>query len=250
MAEVSAMTLFSLFSSVLGGNVLPRMSVTSPPNPPQGFLPSLSGTQAAALAGISLLNSACSAYEGQAPTLISITGGVVGMTTIFLLSRRLRGSAPAAALPPAENNGHAVDNSRKTMGELTAAIERNPGDKDAHYERGLARERSGDHQGAIEDFSRMLEIEPNSARILVRRGTVKLDSGDVRGAIEDHTLAAAIDPGYAGAYFHRALAHEAAGEWDQARENYLAAKKKGGHGGIGIFADRGLRELEKKAPAS
>jgi tetratricopeptide (TPR) repeat protein len=207
----------------------------------------LDGARTAALTGIAVLGTACSSYEGADTTsLLTITGGAVG-AAIFFYARRGRTPVVANGVPAqlTGSNGSTVNTPEGEIEALTKAIELNPNDAAAYNARALAREKMRDPQGAVADFNHAIELDPNNARFFLWRGSAKYDCGDYLGAVDDHTRAIEINPDYASAYFYRALAEEGLGLYEEARRDYLAAKKRGGHSGVAIFADRGLRALEK-----
>jgi tetratricopeptide (TPR) repeat protein len=70
-------------------------------------------------------------------------------------------------------------------------------------ERGIAKGKEGDYQGAIADYTKAIEIDPKDADAYIRRGNARYDLGDKPGAIADYTKAIEIDPKYAAVYFNR-----------------------------------------------
>jgi tetratricopeptide (TPR) repeat protein len=60
--------------------------------------------------------------------------------------------------------------------------------------RGLARESSGDLDGAVADFDASLAIDPGYSAAYVNRGRARIGKGDVRGAVEDWDDALALNP--------------------------------------------------------
>src|SRR5438128_7669797 len=81
--------------------------------------------------------------------------------------------------------------------------------------RGLAREAKGDHDGAIADYSRAIELDPKFAvGAYSNRGLAKQAKGDLDGAIADYNRAIELDPKLAIFYYLRALAKEAKGDLD------------------------------------
>ena len=64
----------------------------------------------------------------------------------------------------------------------------------------------GDLQGAIADYERAIEINPQFVGAYSNRGNARQDIGDLDGSIADYELAIKIDPFYAKAYGNRGLA--------------------------------------------
>ncbi len=62
------------------------------------------------------------------------------------------------------------------------------------YDSARQREENGDLEGAIKDYSKAIELSPDSQYILNSRGVAKYKNGDARGAIKDYTTALGIAP--------------------------------------------------------
>ena len=60
---------------------------------------------------------------------------------------------------------------------------------DDYNSRGLAKETKGDHDGAIADYNRAIELDPKQPRAYMNRGFAKQANGDVDGAIADYNRA-------------------------------------------------------------
>ena len=78
--------------------------------------------------------------------------------------------------------------------DYTLAIKINPNYAKAYYNRGYVRKDLGDKQGAIDDYNQVIRINPNYAGAYNNRGNVRKDLGDKPGAIEDYTQAIKINP--------------------------------------------------------
>ncbi|HBE60500.1 MAG TPA: hypothetical protein DDW56_24175, partial [Cyanobacteria bacterium UBA11366] len=63
------------------------------------------------------------------------------------------------------------------ISDYNRAIEINPNYTFAYYNRGITRSRQGDKKGAIADFDRAIELEPNYAPVYLSRGNARDDSG-------------------------------------------------------------------------
>jgi tetratricopeptide (TPR) repeat protein len=60
----------------------------------------------------------------------------------------------------------------------------------AYNNRGLARYRLGDKQGAVADYNQALRIDPNHVNAYYNRGLARRGLGDKQGAIQDFQKAA------------------------------------------------------------
>ena len=63
----------------------------------------------------------------------------------------------------------------------------------AYSNRGLARYESGDYEGAIADFNKAIELNPEFALTYNKRGIVKCELEDYEGAISDFNQAIELD---------------------------------------------------------
>lgn len=63
------------------------------------------------------------------------------------------------------------------------------------WESGWKKERNQDYSGAINDYTRSIEIRPNNGGMYANRASVRFDSGDYTGAINDYTKALEVEPG-------------------------------------------------------
>ncbi len=78
---------------------------------------------------------------------------------------------------------------RGAIADYTKAIEINPNFADAYYNRGLAKADLKDYRGAIADYTKAIEIDPNDAKAYVNRGNAKFELGDKDGACLDWSKA-------------------------------------------------------------
>jgi len=105
---------------------------------------------------------------------------------------------------------------RATVARETRAIEKNPRDAHAYLRRGTAREKLGDHAGAILDDSAALRLDPKSAVALTNRANARAAQRDFPGALADYNQAIALDPRHASAFLNR-------GNIEAEQRNYTAA---------------------------
>ncbi len=93
------------------------------------------------------------------------------------------------------------------IADYDKAIELDPQNAFAYYNRGTARKDKGDMDGAIADFNRAIELDPQDIFIYCLRGIVRKDKGDMDGAIADFNRAIELDPQNAFAYINRSKAY-------------------------------------------
>lgn len=72
------------------------------------------------------------------------------------------------------------------------AVAVNPGDRDAHYRRGIANHVLGQYAAAIADFNRVVELDPNNTDGYYRRALVQADEGAIDDAIGDLNQALSV----------------------------------------------------------
>ena len=89
------------------------------------------------------------------------------------------------------------------IADFTKAIELNPNDVAAYNNRGVSKANLKDYYGAIADYTKAIELDPNNAMAYYNRGFVKNNLKDDYGAIADFTKAIELDPNYADAYNNR-----------------------------------------------
>ena len=76
---------------------------------------------------------------------------------------------------------------------------------DYYLDTGMEKGKSGDLQGAIADFSKAIQVNPQHARAYYNRAHAKELNNDLNGAIADYNKAVEIDPQYALAYHNRGI---------------------------------------------
>ncbi len=72
-----------------------------------------------------------------------------------------------------------------------------------YLEQGNAKYNLQDYRGAIQDFNKAIEINPQLAEAYLNRGNAKDDLQDYSGAIQDYNKAIEINPQLAEAYLNR-----------------------------------------------
>jgi tetratricopeptide (TPR) repeat protein len=119
--------------------------------------------------------------------------------------------------PPTDNRG--VAKRRKgdydgAIADCSKAIELDPKYAFAYNSRGAAKDHKGDYDGAIADFSKAIEFDPKYANAYNNRGDAEDHKGDYDGAIADYGKAIELDPKFAIAYYNRGIAKERKGDFD------------------------------------
>jgi len=120
------------------------------------------------------------------------------------------------------------------------AIQLDPNDADAYYNRGITYYHKGQYDRAIENFNKAIALDQNYALAYNNRGVAYDKKGQHDRAIEDYNKAIALDPNFAQAYTSRGLLYlvklgnkeKGCSDWKKACElgecgNYEIAKKNG-----------------------
>jgi tetratricopeptide (TPR) repeat protein len=108
--------------------------------------------------------------------------------------------------------------------DFTKVIELEPAAADAYYNRGLACAEMGDIRQAILDYTKAIQLDLNAADAFSNRGRAYAQLGDLEQAIRDFSQAIVLDPGQAGNYHNRGHAYAFYGELELAiidLERYL-----------------------------
>ena len=85
----------------------------------------------------------------------------------------------------------------------------------------------GDFKGAIADYTKAIEINPNYGRAYNNRGNSKHNLKDYQGAIADYTKAIKIDPNDADYYYNRGNSKEELGDLKGACTDWRKAAELG-----------------------
>ena len=100
---------------------------------------------------------------------------------------------------------------------------------DAYFSRGLAYEAKGERQRAIDDYSQLIELDPDEADHYDSRGSVYLEVHEFDGAIADYTKAIELDPSDSeyhedgGYHYNRGVAYRGKGDIDRAVVDFKKA---------------------------
>ena len=109
------------------------------------------------------------------------------------------------------------------IADYNKAIELNPQFAEAYNNQGVAKGESGDYQGAIADLDKAIEINPQLTEAYLNRGIAKGTSDDYLGAISDFDKAIELNPQYAEAYYNRGIAKGDSGDYQEAIADYNKA---------------------------
>jgi tetratricopeptide (TPR) repeat protein len=89
--------------------------------------------------------------------------------------------------------------------------------------RGLSRHQQGDLDGAIAEFDRAINSQPDWAQAWNNRGAARHARGDLRQALADFRRAIELAPGYAEAWNNLGFVRHALGEFPRALDDFTRA---------------------------
>ena len=95
----------------------------------------------------------------------------------------------------------------RAIEEFTRAIKLNPNHPDTYYDRGIIYDRRGQPDLAIRDYTRAIKINPRFVLAFLNRGNNYLGKKQYDRAIADFTRAIEINPKYAEAYSNRGFVY-------------------------------------------
>jgi tetratricopeptide (TPR) repeat protein len=111
------------------------------------------------------------------------------------------------------------------MTDFDRAVELNPNDDAPYYNRAQAKRLKKDAAGAIADYTRAIELGSKNPAAYNNRGNARAENNDGDGAIADYTRAIELKPDYARAYYNRAVAKKGKGDANGADADFKAAAK-------------------------
>src|SRR5438876_857348 len=74
------------------------------------------------------------------------------------------------------------------------------------FKKGELKYNNGNYKGAIEDYTKAINLDPKNIDYYLRRGFCRDITGDYKGAIEDFTKVIEIEPKHKWAYLSRGSA--------------------------------------------
>ena len=89
------------------------------------------------------------------------------------------------------------------INELSQAINLNPNNPMHYLNRGYVKHVLMDYKGAMEDYNSALKVNPNFAQAYNNRGVLKVAMNDTKGAFEDYEKALSLNAKYADVYYNR-----------------------------------------------
>jgi len=113
------------------------------------------------------------------------------------------------------------------LDSLETSVDLDPADAHCQSLLGLASHLVGDYGYAIEHYDAAIELEPN-LEFYYYRAMAYLEEEDLEEALDDFDRVIRLEPGYVGAYFGRGRVHALAGRYEQAIEDLTIAAEDPG----------------------
>src|SRR5262245_27364222 len=86
-----------------------------------------------------------------------------------------------------------------------SAFAQAPNTAEYFFKSGLERGAASDFDGAITDFTRVIELDPRHARAYNGRCMARRAKQDIDNALTDCSIAISLDPAFANAYYNRGM---------------------------------------------
>ena len=109
------------------------------------------------------------------------------------------------------------------IADYTKAIEINPNDATSYFNRGISKGYLKNHYAAIADYTKAIEIDPNKADVYNNRGFSKALLKNHYLATADYTKAIEIDPNHSKAYRNRGYSRIKLKDYYKAITDYTKA---------------------------
>tara|TARA_R110001606_G_scaffold119621_1_gene250822 strand:- start:60 stop:572 length:513 start_codon:yes stop_codon:yes gene_type:complete len=140
------------------------------------------------------------------------------LLTIGLMALGVAIGASSAGI--AETTAPPAETAPRGMADLDAAVDRNPQDIDALFDRARAHARGENFDAAIADYSRVLALDPGNVAALHRRGIAYSDNGEYEKAIADFDAGVKITPRDSLLLLNRGMAHARNRDEDRAIQDF------------------------------
>jgi lipoprotein NlpI len=102
----------------------------------------------------------------------------------------------------------------------TAAVAANPHDAQAYRARAAIYAAAEDHERAIADYDRLIELDPKSAEAFDQRGSQHFMLGHIARSIEDFDRSIQLRPQQEPWHWKRGISYYFAGRYDQGRRQF------------------------------
>ena len=126
------------------------------------------------------------------------------------------------------NSGKVKDSLEDDLGaieDFTKAIDLDPNNANIFYRRGLSKFYLEDYPGSITDFNKAIDINPDYDYAYYSRGKSKHNLEDYEGAVTDFSKSIQFDPNYAETYELRGFSKKKLGDYKGSLVDYSKARE-------------------------
>jgi tetratricopeptide (TPR) repeat protein len=155
--------------------------------------------------------------------------------------------------------GIETDELEEALGAFDEVISLEPEMADAYFRRAETYERMADAyedaedeeqasltwESAIDDYTTILELDPENLMATERRGIVRVHIGEFEAAIEDLSTVIEANPESAEFFYHRATAWVEIGEWQEAKADVETALELGLEADLQEAAENLLEQINQ-----
>jgi Flp pilus assembly protein TadD len=131
--------------------------------------------------------------------------------------------SPGATLAQQGLAAQRVGRLQEAIDDFTKAIQLDPTNEQAYKWRGFAYRSMGQHEQAIADFNQAILLNPKDSRAYSQRAFTYRLEGKNDLAIADFTMAVQLDPTNAYAFNHRGNIYDREGQYEKALNDYIQA---------------------------
>jgi tetratricopeptide (TPR) repeat protein len=165
-------------------------------------------------------------------------------------SKSIEASNRAIELEPRDpisyyNRGTARQQTGDTIlaiADFTKTIELMPRNVSAYINRGSSFQQLGQIGPAARDFTKAIELAPDSAQAYYNRGSIRQQTGNLGPALDDYSRAIELRPDYVEAYNNRGLVYQAQRKFDLSHSDFnQAIQLRPGY--ASAYANRGVTRL-------
>src|SRR5580658_4259771 len=89
-----------------------------------------------------------------------------------------------------------------------------------YYKSAKEKQKNGDNKGAVDDYSKSIQIDSTNSKVYCDRGSAKMKLGNNRGALEDFNKVIEVDTNNFDAYYNRAFIEGKFGNVNEALVDY------------------------------
>jgi len=108
----------------------------------------------------------------------------------------------------------------KAIENYNKVIELDPSYIKAYYNRGLVKQKLGLHDQAIKDFTKIIQLKSDYIQAYFERGNAYFDKGLYKEAIEDYSKNLEVNPNDSQSLFNRGLAHKKLKNYKAAHQDF------------------------------